>query len=166
MRVESNEELIIDKDYAFLSNDYLCPIEYEGIEYSCVEAAYQASKSLELAVRQKFRKLTGTEARELGKTILVWDKWSDSCIQILHDLLVIKFSNAVLGQRLMDTGDAYLICAGQCGITFKDCNDYVMDNESNFLGLLLMGVRGELISKRFRASCLERNNQVETGIYA
>ena len=39
--------------YRFLSNFYLSPITYEGIEYPSVEHAYQAAKTFDQKIRQK-----------------------------------------------------------------------------------------------------------------
>ena len=86
--------------FKFLSNMYQHPIIYNGIRYSCSESAYQANKSnpsnLEIC------KMNGYEAKKYAKNIKIRDDWDGVKLQIMEDILRIKFSDNYLLQKLKD----------------------------------------------------------------
>jgi predicted NAD-dependent protein-ADP-ribosyltransferase YbiA (DUF1768 family) len=56
-------------DYCFLSNFHPCKIQYEGIEYTSVEHAYQASKSMSWKIRKEIANLLKPgDAKRMGIT--------------------------------------------------------------------------------------------------
>lgn len=125
-------------DYFFLSNFYPCSIEYEGIIYSSVEAAYQAQKTLDKNKRKSFSNLTASQSKQKGKRIELRHDWEDVKVPIMKTLVYIKFNNKELREKLINTGDCLLIEGNWWGDTFWGvCNGV----GENVLGEILMGAR-------------------------
>lgn len=94
--------MLFRNQYWFLSNMYPCVIEYKGITYSCVEAAFQAQKCPERA--QEFKGLNGFEAKRLGRKVNLVAGWDATKDRIMYEIVRAKFmQNADLAQRLLDT---------------------------------------------------------------
>lgn len=74
----------------FLSNFHHSPITYEGITYRAVENAFQAAKTLDKDLRMKFASMTPSEAKKLGKTIVLRPDWEDVKVDIMRTLLYKK----------------------------------------------------------------------------
>lgn len=130
--------------YHFLSNFYICEIEYKGLTFSSVEAAFQAEKCLNEEDKRKFTALSPFEAKRLGRRIKMrsdWDYPINYRLQVMEDLLRIKFSEPYLQKELLATGDAELI---ECN-TWNDCYWGVCKGRGeNHLGKLLMKIRNEV----------------------
>lgn len=94
-------------DYFFLSNFYNYKLNYNGLRYNSVEAAFQAQKCPSRSA--EFCNLSPSEAKHLGRRVMLRNDWEDIKISVMRDLLKIKFSNPYLKQKLLDTGDAELI---------------------------------------------------------
>ena len=131
--------------YSFLSNFYTCEIEYKGLTFSSVEAAFQAEKCLNEEDKRKFIGLSPSEAKRLGRRIKMrpdWDYPTNYRLKVMEDLLRIKFSKPDLQKRLLATGDAELIE----GNTWNDCYWGVCRGRGeNHLGKLLMKIRNEML---------------------
>lgn len=132
--------------YRFLSNFYVWAMNYEGIAYPTVEHAFQAAKAENKRVRRIFAALEDPgDAKLLGRAIRVREDWDDVKIQVMRDLLKIKFSNEALMLILTDTRGNDLIEGnywhdnfwGDCGC--PKCEGVAGQNN---LGKLLMEVRG------------------------
>jgi len=122
--------------YAFLSNFYPSQIEYEGKTYNSIEAAYQAQKCPENA--DAFVGISSKDAKQLGKKVNLRDDWNVVKIDIMYDLLKLKFAIPHLRQKLLDTGDEELVEGNWWGDIFWGiCND----EGQNILGKLLMEIR-------------------------
>lgn len=130
--------------FSFLSNFYETPIAFEGVEWRTVEHAYQAMKTLNMEERERIRQAeTPGKAKRLGKTITLRSDWESIKVDVMLDLLRLKFSNPELKEKLLATGHAQLIEGNTWGDTF-----WGVDRKrggKNTLGKLLMLVRTELI---------------------
>ena len=130
-------------DYEFLSNFYPCKVTMDKHEYSSVEHAYQAAKTLDLRWRETIRDaLTPGMAKKLGRVAPIRPDWLDVKDGIMYDLLFQKFAwvrNPELKQKLQDTGDEKLVEGNWWGDTYWGvCNG----RGSNKLGEMLMSIRG------------------------
>lgn len=88
--------------YDFLSNMYPCEIktQMEGKEYSfsCVEAAFQASKCPKRA--SEFISLNGFEAKKLGRLVELRKDWNEVRVEVMKELIKQKFSKPDLLEKL------------------------------------------------------------------
>src|SRR5258708_4053347 len=82
-------------EYAFLSNFYPIPIEFEGQKYDSVEHAFQAAKTIVDFERKGFQRpgMTAGQAKRLGQTVTLRADWETSKTLIMLALLTYKFSN-------------------------------------------------------------------------
>jgi ribA/ribD-fused uncharacterized protein len=135
-----------DGPFRFLSNFYPCEIVDDyGFKYGSVEAAYQASKTLDLALRKKFTELGPGAAKRLGKLLVIRDDWTNYLkVSIMFIFLTQKFSRVDLKVYLLSTGGHELIEGNTWGDRFWG----VCDGEGeNNLGELLMMVRDDISNK-------------------
>ena len=92
----------------FLSNFYPCKIIYHGEEYTNVEAAFQAAKTLDAYARVPFQKngicADPSKAKRQGRKLDLRPDWEDVKEDIMLDLLRIKFRNPELAGMLLATG--------------------------------------------------------------
>ena len=142
--------MIIDCFYgkfAFLSNYYDSPCEFEGIIYPTVEHAFQAAKTLNQLERQEIAAApTPGQAKRMGRSVQLREDWELVKTDVMRKCLKSKFSNPVLKTQLLATKDAILIegttwhdrCWGIC--TCSECQGA----GENRLGKLLMELREEL----------------------
>lgn len=129
--------------HAFLSNFYAAPVGFEGLLYPTVEHAYQAAKSLDVAIRRGIRDLsTATNAKMRGRAIRpLRTDWEQVKFDVMLTCLRSKFLNPELRAQLVATGDARLVESN----TWGDRVWGVCDGRGeNHLGRLLMQVRTEL----------------------
>lgn len=123
--------------YAFLSNLYNCRIEYNGLFYQNVEAAYQAQKCPERAA--EFTGLSGVEAKRLGRRVQLSPGFDDSRVDLMTELIHIKFStNEQLKHMLLNTRAEELVEGNDWNDTFWGVCRGV---GKNHLGKILMSVR-------------------------
>lgn len=134
-------------EYAFLSNFYPCKVEFDGLEYKCSEAAYQAQKSSSKLGRIKFTFTNGAQSKKLGSTILIRNDWDRVKLSIMREVVWKKFTqNPVLGNMLVDTYDDVIIEENHWNDTFWGvCNG----KGENHLGKILMDVRDTLVQRGF-----------------
>jgi len=136
--------------YRFLSNFFLCEVEYGWI-YPSVEHAFQAAKTLDLEARQPFwrpeRPMTPAEAKRAGRQLKLRADWEDVKLGIMEELIRIKFgckdvhnpdpTKLVLRELLLKTGNAELIEGNNWGDRFWG----VDGSGDNHLGEILMKIR-------------------------
>ncbi len=128
--------------YRFLSNFWPCEIPYDGKVWKSTEHAYQAAKSLDTNIRNKFINITPSESKKLGRSIEVREDWEQVKYGVMYNIVLDKFiRNPKLGDLLINTGDKYLeetnywndkiwgVCKGV---------------GTNWLGKILMDVRNEI----------------------
>ena len=130
--------------FKFLSNLYPTPITYKGNTYCCLEAAYQAQKSLDPAIQERFANIRlPYKARGMGQRIkTIRPDWFDIRISIMEELLYIKFSHPQLKEWLQCTGQNKIVECNTWGDTFWGIYNGVGENH---LGTLLMKVRDTLL---------------------
>ena len=130
--------------FKFLSNLYPTPITYKGNTYCCLEAAYQAQKSLDPAIHERFANIRlPYKARGMGQRIkTIRPDWFDIRISIMEELLYIKFSHPQLKEWLQCTGQSKIVECNTWGDTFWGVYNGVGENH---LGTLLMKVRDTLL---------------------
>jgi N-glycosidase YbiA len=94
-------------DLAFLSNSYVIEggIEYEGVVYPSVENAFQAAKTLDPEERQLFETVSTTQARRHGQKVTMRDRWGYLRVNVMQELVWLKFQNPELREKLLATGD-------------------------------------------------------------
>lgn len=127
-----------DGEYAFLSNFYECPVEYDGITYNSSEAAYQAQKCRTKEERYAFRDLTPKEAKRKGRKVDIRPDWEEKKVDVMSDIVYQKFSqNKELKEKLIATDDAELIEGNYWGDRFWG----VDGTGENRLGMILMDIR-------------------------
>lgn len=128
--------------YRFLSNFYPCKIEFEGLEFGSVEAAYQAAKSDNEIYRKNISKMKAGDAKKYGRTVTLKPFWDVIKVDVMRRLIFEKFSkNKELEKKLLNTGSAELIEGNTWGDTFWGvCNG----KGENNLGRLLMQVRDSI----------------------
>lgn len=130
------------QDYAFLDNFAEVSIPYQGLTYPSVENAFQAAKCDDPAARKAFCSIAPGTAKILGRNIRLRGDWEDVKLDVMLDLLRIKFSDAGFAKKLLETGNAELVEINCWGDTFWGYD--VDEGGCNYLGKLLMKVRGEI----------------------
>lgn len=133
-------------EYYFLSNFSHHPVTCNGKTYQSSEAAFQAQKTEDDAIQWKFTYLTPRDARAEGRKLALRPDWEEVKDGIMRDILRSKFSNPILMDKLIGTGDAFLEEAntwhdnywGNC--TCDKCKGIP---GKNILGKLLMELRQE-----------------------
>jgi len=133
-------------EYHFLSNFYGCEIHYDGFLYKSVEAAYQASKSMDYMTRASFENFSPFEAKKKGRKLILRPQFDSIKYDIMLNLVQIKFlNNELLANKLLETGDEELIE----GNTWNDVFWGVCNGEGkNNLGKILMHTRNILLTLR------------------
>ena len=136
--------------YAFLSNFYNCPVEYDGLKYQNSEAAFHAQKTLDKEKRKEFTDLNPSESKKLGRKIDLRADWEDIKTDVMYGVCLAKFTqNEDLKKKLLATDGVLLIEGtywhdntwGNCYC--EKCKNIVGENR---LGKILMQIREELIN--------------------
>lgn len=130
--------------YRFLSNFWSCVIEWEGRVYPSVENAYQACKCADLRDREKFFYNKASDAKRLGKVIRMRPDWDSSRLEVMYQLVRVKFEDSKLADMLLATGVEDIQEGNWWGDTFWGT---VNGKGENHLGKILMRVRHELYSE-------------------
>lgn len=128
--------------YRFLSNFEPCTVEYDGMTYTCSEAAYQAAKTTDVSLRIAFTTMNGSKAKFAGQKLTLRSDWNEVKVNAMYEIVKDKFSrNPELKLKLLQTGDLQLIEGNYWGDKFWGvCNG----EGENHLGKILMRVRKEL----------------------
>lgn len=134
-------------EYAYLSNFYETPIIFDGLVYGSVEAAFQAQKCAVPAERQQFTQLTPSQAKRLGRHVILRKDWEDVKDKIMYMLVYSKFvSNPELLRLLLATKNRTLIEGNRWRDSYwgVPVDTYIL--AQNRLGEILGIVRDELRS--------------------
>lgn len=131
--------------YRFLSNFYICAVEYKGVVFRSSEHAYQAQKA---ARPDDFwaivRAETPARAKQLGSSqfIQLRNDWDAIRLTVMEEVTRAKFTqHEELAKWLLATGDEELVEGNWWGDTFWGT---VEGKGENHLGKILMKVREEL----------------------
>jgi len=150
--------------YEFLSNFYPAPVHYDGITYPSAEHAYQAAKchdnALIIAVKGstfntpeycknglelKFAiaaEPSSSKARQMGKTLPLRPDWEQVKLDIMLQIVTLKFQDEHLAAMLKRTAPCILIEGNNWGDTFWGVD--VAKGGLNMLGKVLMHVRDNI----------------------
>ena len=124
--------------YAFLSNMYEAPFEWDGRMYRNSEAAFQSAKTLKKKYRDDFSGADGKKAKRMGRTISLRRDWESVKDGIMEEVVRAKFSqNPELLRRLIDTGDMELVEGNSWHDTYWGVDQETGEGE-NHLGIILM----------------------------
>ena len=130
------------EEYSFLSNFYPVNISYEGLNYTSVEAAFQACKTLNPSKKLMFTGLGAKDAKIRGRLLPLRKDWEGVKEGIMYELCFQKFSeNPHLKEKLLATGDQLLVEGNRYGDIYWGVVDGVGENK---LGKILMRIREEL----------------------
>jgi len=129
-------------EYAWLSNFWPCKVVIGGWEFESAENAYQASKSNQLKDWSAILKMTPGQAKRYGRKIHIhWSDWDNDRLEIMREIIEIKFQDPDLRTLLIATEEAEIIEENIWGDTFWGvCNGV----GKNHLGKILMEVRTNL----------------------
>ncbi len=106
-------------DHAFLSNFHPHPFTWSGRVWPSSEHAYQASKTLDPADRDRIRAApTPGVAKRLGRRVALRPDWDAVKRSLMRSILVAKFSDPALRDALAATGDARLVEGNTWGDTY------------------------------------------------
>ena len=128
------------KEYRWLSNFAYCKIFYEGITYPSVENAYQAAKTINVEEREAIASATAGQAKRLGKTLTVREDWEDVKVQVMRELLTIKFCQTKYLGLLLATGNQHIQEGNYWNDKFWGVCLKTGEGENN-LGKLIMDIR-------------------------
>lgn len=130
-----------DGEFAFLSNFYPAPVNFDGRCYPNNEAAFQAQKCPER--RDEFIALGQQPGKQkrLGRKVPLRPDWEDVKDDVMHAICLCKFAqNPGLAQKLLATGNAELIEGNYWHDHYWGiCNG----TGQNKLGKILMQIRAE-----------------------
>lgn len=136
--------------YDFLSNFYPSKVTVYGLTYENNEAAFQAQKTTDPAIKAKFQTMRPAEAKEAGRKVALRKDWDFVKDSIMEDIVKAKYQqNPDLRFKLLNTNHACLVE----GNTWHDnywgschCPKCANEEHNNRLGAILETVRSELRS--------------------
>lgn len=133
-----------DGNYRFLSNFWLCPVEFEGLVYPSAEHAYQAAKTFRPDIREAFSEINSpSEVKKLGGQISIRPDWDDMKIHVMRRVVEAKFEqNPDLMEKLLATKPNLLIEGNTWGDRFW--GESPVGNGRNELGKILMAIRDDI----------------------
>ena len=135
------------EEYRWLSNFWMCPVEFENIIYQSNEHAYQASKTIIISERYDLKENcpTAGKAKRYGKKVTKRSDWLDVKIDNMYVINLEKFTcNFHLRNKLLSTGNAEIVEGNNWGDVFWGICDGVGENN---LGKVIMKIRSELQNK-------------------
>ena len=145
-------ERVIDKfidEEFFLSNFYIHTIIYKGKEYKTVEHAYQASKAMNESEHEWIRNMdTPGKAKKNGLKVHLRKDWEEIKLDLMIELVRIKFSDPELAKKLINTKNYLLVEGNYWHDNFWGdcmCVKWREIEGQNHLGQILMKVRQEII---------------------
>lgn len=127
---------------SWLSNFEICEVYYDGDKYTSTEAAFQAAKCINKADRIPFFEMKPSEAKKMGKIVMLrWD-WEEIKDNVMYEVCRDKFTrNEYLKQKLICTKNQELIEGNSWNDTYWGvCNG----RGKNKLGKILMRIREEI----------------------
>lgn len=133
-------------EYRYLSNFHMKDFVLDTITFNCSEQAYMYQKTM---VPKELTRIlnckTGPEAKKIGCMVTLRDDWDLYRLYAMHRVLVAKFRDPELAEKLIGTGNSYLEETN----TWQDRFWGVCGGLGhNHLGLTLMKIRTRLIENR------------------
>lgn len=133
-------------EYRWLSNFWLSRIDFCGFVFPSSENAFQAAKT-KRHEWYKFETCTAAQSKKLWKSCDKVDfspsEWDEYKTGIMYSILVSKFSNPELKDKLVATGTKYLEETNHWGDEFWGINSKTGQGK-NMLGGILMRIRDSI----------------------
>lgn len=125
----------------YRSNMFPCHVNFEGIDYSCSESAYQAHKCVNEKDKLLIAQMDGYTAKREVKKYPKRKDWHSVNLQLMYRIVKKKFAqNPDLAEKLIASNDE-IVEVNTWGDKFWGvCNGIGVNN----LGKILMRVRSEL----------------------
>lgn len=131
-------------EYAFLSNFYKCDILYNGILYPSAEHAFQAAKCIDDNMKKYIASQeTPALAKREGRKVKMRPDWHSVKIDVMREILKIKFSDPTLRKMINDTGEIMLVEDNSWGDEFWGV---YCGKGKNWLGKVLMEIRASKVN--------------------
>lgn len=130
-------------EFSWLSNFFPIKIEYDEIVYPSVENAYQAGKLINRKDREMFINITPGQAKRLWRNYQSYNLTEEFRLNLMYQLLSIKFNQEPFKSLLIATGDCYI----QEGTNWYNPfwgKQLSTGEGKNMLGHLIMQIRTEL----------------------
>jgi ribA/ribD-fused uncharacterized protein len=142
-----------ERPFGCFSNLYRRPVEFEGIIYPTSEHAYQAGKARKPEVRDWLMAAPSPSLLAMAAHgLLPWDiapGWSRDRQDRMYRVVSAKFrQHADLAEILIGTGGVEIIEAGTVDNEVNRRWGKVGGKGTNWMGLILMEVRAELVAER------------------
>lgn len=132
-------------EHAFLSNFFPHDVRYNHATYRSAEHAFQAAKATTEADHDWILYApSAKEAKRRGRIITLKENWDQLKDKTMKEILIAKFSNSTLQQKLVDTYPHELIEANWWGDTYWGVCNGIGENK---LGKFLMEIRNGLRGK-------------------
>lgn len=130
-------------EYSWLSNFFPVQIEYEGLTYPSVEHAYQAGKLINIEDRKLFLIMSASQAKRNWKKYKTYNLTEEFRLNLMYQLLSIKFNQEPFKSLLIATGDCYIQEGTRWFEPFWG-KQLSTGEGKNMLGHLIMQIRTEL----------------------
>lgn len=125
-------------EYRWLSNFYKSPVTLWGVKFDTVEQAYQASKC---SNRSDWDMMVGCktpgDAKRKGRLITIRPDFESIKLDIMYQLLFLKFSDPYFKNKLIRIKDYYIEETNWWGDTYWGVCNGVGENN---LGKLIMKI--------------------------
>jgi len=130
--------------FKFLSNFYLCEIEYEGIVYPSSEHAYVAAKTTDIIQKYAIAEIDNPgEVKRLGRKLKIRSDWEVVKLLIMRSIVEAKFDqNPELMEMLQMTRPHELIEGNSWGDIYWGQSP--VGKGKNELGKILMSIRDDI----------------------
>lgn len=130
------------EEYSWLSNFTSVSIKYDNIIYPSVENFYVAMKTEDASIREQISLMTASEAKKIGRKLMIRKDWEDIKLSVMYYGLNAKFQQEPFKSKLIATGDQNIVEGNYWNDTFWGV-DLKQDPNigENHLGRLIMKVR-------------------------
>jgi ribA/ribD-fused uncharacterized protein len=131
-------------NFKFLSNFYICEVEYEGIVYPSAEHAYVAAKTTDVIQKYAIAEMDNPgEVKKLGRKLKLRLDWEKVKLPIMRSIVEAKFDqNSDLMKMLQLTRPHELIEGNSWGDTYWGQSP--IGKGRNELGKILMSIRDDI----------------------
>ncbi len=132
-------------EYRWLSNFVPVEINFKGRSFSSVEHGYMSEKSNDLEWKEFCSDPSNhpVKVKRKSKKIVLRDDWDFIKVEVMRELLVLKFSQNPFKELLLNTGNLYIQEGNKWGDTFWGVDLKTNVGENN-LGKLIMSIREDL----------------------
>jgi ribA/ribD-fused uncharacterized protein len=144
-------------EYRWLSNFAPCKIRFDGRLFASVEHAYMSAKSNDIAWKEFCADSNNTagKVKKKSKEIVLREDWQSVKVEVMRQLLEMKFSQRPYRKLLLNTGDLFIQEGNWWGDSFWGV-DFKTNTGENNLGILIMAIREELVREELGKSRLRK----------